>query len=252
MKDPIERFSDRVENYEKYRPSYPTQVIETLRTILNLHRDSVVADIASGTGIFSKLLLECGFKVLAVEPNEKMRLSAEKALAGNPLFVSVIGEAEKTNLEDSSVDLITCAQAFHWFRRTETRKEFKRILKPEGAVALIWNQRKTDSPFMQAYEIFVRKHAPEYTSVNHTNIEKPTIIDFLGAKGYKTFSFENSQRLNREGIIGRTLSTSYIPGPDQPGHIEMMKDLSDLFTKFEENGIVNFDYDCYLYLGTMS
>src|ERR1700751_2712080 len=124
-----QRFSDRVENYIRYRPSYPPQVLETLRAECGLTRDSTIADIASGTGIFSRLLLDNGNRVCGVEPNREMREAAERLLAGFPRFISVSGTAEATTLADRSVDFATAAQAAHWFDLPKARKEFARILK---------------------------------------------------------------------------------------------------------------------------
>src|SRR6266436_8813720 len=111
MTDSTQRFSDRVENYIRYRPSYPPEVLETLRVECRLSPAATVADIASGSGIFTRLLLENGNRVYGVEPNREMREAAERLLAGFPSFTSVAGTAEATSLADQSVDFATAAQA---------------------------------------------------------------------------------------------------------------------------------------------
>src|SRR5580693_3511385 len=126
------RFSDRVENYVRYRPGYPPQVLETLKLECGLKREHLFADIASGTGIWTRLLLENGNRTFGVEPNSGMREAAERLLAGFPNFTSVSATAEATTLPDHSMDFVTAAQAAHWFNREQSRREFGRILKPGG------------------------------------------------------------------------------------------------------------------------
>ena len=164
MRDPKRRFSDRVDDYVRFRPGYPRALLEFLERMCNLGLGRAVADIGSGTGIWTRLLLESGARVIGVEPNHAMRAAAEGDLGRNDRFVGVDGSAEATGLADASVDLVTSAQAFHWFEPTRTRAEFKRILKPRGAVALIWNQRK-DTPLNRDYEVMLERFAPEYAQV---------------------------------------------------------------------------------------
>src|SRR5258708_2582165 len=142
------RFSDRVENYVRYRPGYPPGVLQALRDDCGLAPGHVIADIASGTGIWTRMLLENGNPVFGVEPNTEMREAGERLLAAFPKFTSVAGNAEATTLPDHSVDFITAAQAAHWFDRERARLEFVRILKSRGWLALLWNDRLTRStPF---------------------------------------------------------------------------------------------------------
>ncbi|MFM1850906.1 MAG: hypothetical protein RIS54_590 [Verrucomicrobiota bacterium] len=150
-RDATGRFSDRVEAYVRYRPGYPADLISTLVAEAQLGPDSVVADVGSGTGIFTALLLPDTGTVHAIEPNAPMRTWAESTMGAEPKFHSHGTPAEATGLPDASVDLVTAAQAFHWFDPVATRREFARILKPGGQVALIWNERLTDTtPFLRA------------------------------------------------------------------------------------------------------
>ena len=168
--DPTQRFSARVENYIRYRPSYPPQVLETLRSECGLTASSAIADIASGTGIFTRLLLENGNRVYGVEPNRDMREAAERLLADFRGFSSVTGTAEATTLPDQSVDFATAAQAAHWFDLAKARREFERILKPAGWAVLIWNERSTDStPFLREYEALLLEYGTDYEMVRHEN-----------------------------------------------------------------------------------
>lgn len=176
MVNPTQRFSNRVENYVKYRPGYPTEAIDDLVKLAHITSQAVIADIGSGTGIFTQLLLDKGYTVYAVEPNDAMRASAVKQLSGYSNFHSVNGTAETSTLSNSSVDLIVCAQAFHWFDQHKTKAQFKRILKPKGLVVLIWNNRQIDvDEFAIAYELLLQQHGSDYKEVNHRNI---TDVDY--------------------------------------------------------------------------
>ena len=252
MKTPTQRFSDRVEHYVKYRPSYPEGVIETLRHECGLGKHSVVADIGSGTGIFTRLLLSSGAEVMAVEPNEEMRTAAERILADNPDFKSYGGTAEATGLPSDSVDLVTTAQAFHWFIRDETKKELARILRPGGWMALIWNQRQIDTPFQKAYDALLFKYAEEYKSSDHRRIGEEMIEDFFSPHGCKCVHFENQQQFTFEDLKGRMLSSSYSPTAEQPEYDPLIKGLHEVFATYAEDGIVSFQYDTQLYYGRMS
>lgn len=246
------RFSDRVENYVRYRPGYPAGLVDTLIDVCQLNNDSKVVDIGSGTGIFTQQLLARGLRVIAVEPNIEMRESAEGQLSHYERFRSIDGSAEQTNLSDASVDLIVSAQAFHWFRVSETRREFNRILKPTGSVALVWNQRDTQSPFQIDYDAMLRQHAPEYNDANHANLPDKTIAEFFDSNSYKILSFKNNQSFNLQGFLGRMQSSSYTPAQGAPGHDNLMALATELFKQHEVNGHISFDYSTRLHLGKLN
>ena len=160
------RFSARVDNYIRYRPGYPPQVLETLRKECGLTPIDVIADIASGTGIWTRMLVENGNPVYAVEPNLDMREAGERLLAGFPKLSSVDGTAEATTLPDASVDFVTAAQAAHWFDRMRARQEFSRILRPGGWLVLLWNEREVDTtPFLRDYEQLLLTYGTDYQQV---------------------------------------------------------------------------------------
>lgn len=135
--NPTARFSNRVENYQRFRPSYPLETIEFLQIELGLKQSSTVADIGSGTGIFSRLLLETGCTVFGVEPNAEMRAAGARYLSEFDKFTSVAGAAENTNLPAGSVDFVVAAQAFHWFEREAFEKEAARVLKSGGYLSTL-------------------------------------------------------------------------------------------------------------------
>ena len=246
---PEQRFSDRVENYIKYRPGYPPQILSLLQSHANLNSNSVVADIGSGTGISTEFLLAIGCKVLAVEPNLEMRSAAERLLSHQPNFMSINGIASATTLDDASVDLIVAAQAFHWFNQTETRAEFSRILKPQGQIALIWNERKLDgSEFLKAYETLLLKHGTDYASIRHENVDTVALTEFFHGP-FTEHSFANSQRFDFAGLKGRLLSCSYAPAIHHPGHAAMITELENIYQKHAVDDCVTFEYRTVVYLG---
>src|ERR1700758_3651641 len=162
------RFSDRVETYIRYRPGYPPEVLHLLRNACGLAPEHRIADIASGTGIWTRVLLENGNRVFGVEPNAEMRQAGERLLAEFDRFTSVPGTAEVTTLPDRSVDVVTAAQAAHWFDRKRARREFVRLLKPGGWLVLLWNERLTDATaFLRAYEQLLLTFGTDYADVRH-------------------------------------------------------------------------------------
>lgn len=226
-------------------------MLDLLRDELGLTDKSVVADIGAGTGIFSKLLLDRGVQVLAVEPNEPMRLAAEQWLGGNKNFKSIAAKAEATTLPPASVDLITVAQAFHWCDPVESRREFKRILRPQGAVALIWNTRKeTGREFNVEYEALISRYGTDYHQIKHANTRANGSLEALwpGPK-YKTAVFENSQKLDFEGLKGRLVSSSYIPKENHPSFEPMMAELKGLFERAQVDGLVEIQYETEVFYG---
>lgn len=245
-----ERFSDRVENYIKYRPSYPTGLIDLLKHACGLSKSSAVADIGSGTGIFATSLLPHAKTVYGVEPNREMREAAERLLGSYPNFKSIPAPAEDTTLEPRSIDLITVAQAFHWFDPHKTRTEFVRILKPGGWTALIWNERLVDAtPFLRAYEDLLLRFATDYDQVDHRRIDESIISTFFNGNKVELATFENCQRFNEEGLRGRLFSSSYAPSEGHSNHKPMMESLSRIFATHAVNGLVSFDYKTKVFYG---
>lgn len=247
--DATTRFSDRVENYVRYRPGYPGQVLDVLRAETGLAPAHTIADVGSGTGISAKLFLDAGHPVYAVEPNAEMRAAAEAMLGGDARFHSVSGSAEATTLPDASVDYVVAAQAFHWFDPAAVGAEWRRILRPGGWMVLLWNTRQTDStPFLRAYEALLHEHGTDYASVNHENVTDESLRVALG-EGYARRAVPSAQVFDYEGLKGRLLSSSYAPNVDHPGHAPMLQALRRIFDDHQQDGRVRFEYDTEIYFG---
>jgi ubiquinone/menaquinone biosynthesis C-methylase UbiE len=242
---PTERFSSRVEHYVRFRPGYPKDAIKVLQEECGLRLDSLVADVASGTGIFTRLLLENGNRVLGVEPNADMRRAGEEYCARFPNFTSVTGTAEATTLEDHSVDIVTAAQAAHWFDRDKALAEFQRILKPGGYLVLLWNDRLIDSPgFNQDYEQLVLRYGTDYSEVKRRDA---AAAQFLEGMPHNKRILPNHQHMDFEALQGRLLSSSYIPQPGEPTYGPMIVDLRRLFDTYRSDGRVQMGYDTKIY-----
>jgi SAM-dependent methyltransferase len=245
------RFSDRVENYVRYRPGYPVEALRVLQTECGLSPQHAIADIASGTGIWTRMLLENGNTVFAVEPNADMRLAGEQFLAGFPALISVPGKAEATTLPNSSVAFITAAQAAHWFDRAAARTEFARILKPGGWLVLLWNERVVDgTAFLRAYEELLLRYGTDYEEVRH---ERTTdaVKEFFDPEPYREHSFAMRQEFDYPGLEGRLLSSSYAPGPGHPKHQPMLQELRRIFDQHSADSRVAFDYTTRVYFGRL-
>ena len=246
LHDPKTRFSSRVENYVKYRPRYPIEIINYLVSEKILTQETLIADIGSGTGILSKLFLDNGNTVYGIEPNNEMRIAAEEYLVNYPGFASINGSAEKTGLNDNSLDMITVGQAFHWFEFEQTKIEFKRILKANGYLVIIWNSRKKlDSDFSIAYENLVSKYGADYKEVR---MNESKVDDFFE---YKLKTFQNYQDLDFEGFKGRILSASYMPLENSPNYNDLLKEIKIIFETHKQDEKIRIEYNTELYYGVL-
>lgn len=246
------RFSDRVENYVRYRPGYPPEVLQMLKTECGLVPSHACADLASGTGIWTRDLLENGNTVFGVEPNAEMREAGERLLREFPKFTSVVGTAEATTLANQSVDFVTAAQAAHWFDRARARTEFVRILKPGGWLVLLWNERITDSTaFLRDYEQLLLTYGTDYQDIRH---ERTTaeVNQFFDPAPYQERVFEMRQEFDYAGLEGRLLSSSYAPGPEHMQYGPMLRDLRRIFDKYAVAGRAVLEYKTRLYFGRLT
>ncbi len=235
------RFSSRVADYVKWRPHYPAGIVPVLRREGLLPEGGAVADVGSGTGISTKLFLEQGHPVVAVEPNTEMRAASDEWLGGEPGYRSVNGTAEATTLTEASVDLVFCAQAFHWFDREASKREFARILKPGGQVVLCWNNRDETQPFQLDYEKALREYLPEYTYVSHKYLTEEEIAAWFAPHGLRQVDLEYHQSFDLEGLKGRLRSSSYCP-KSGPEHDAVMRRMEELFKQYASGGVLRFSY----------
>lgn len=250
MTESVERFSSRVENYAKYRPGYPAEIIDLLKAECHLMPESIVADIGSGTGKLSELFLQNGNTVLGVEPNAAMRISAEVALKNYPKFKSVDGTAESANIPSASVDFVTAGQAFHWFDPRKAKAEYHRILKPNGWAVLIWNERLLDTTaFLRDYEQLLLRYGTDYLVVRHEKAVSGISQFFPGNPCLRAFA--NIQEFDFAGLKGRVLSSSYTPEPNHPNYNPMLNDLRELFKQYETDGKIRIDYETKVYYGRL-
>ena len=234
-----EKFTGKADVYAKYRPGYPAELFEHLYQKYSLNASSVVADIGSGTGIFTRELLKSGMKVKAVEPNADMRLMAEKQLNSCPNFESVNGSAEHTTLSDGSIDLVTAAQAFHWFDPCLFRKECTRILKKGRFVVLVWNHRVDSAPLMEENAEVCRKFCADFHGFSGSRTRDPAPFRaFFRSGRYEELAFPHDLPLDLDAFVGRNLSASYAPQRGSERYSLFIEALAELFGKYERGGRV--------------
>lgn len=250
---PTERFSDRVEDYIKYRPHYSPEVVAALQTACGLAPKHVVIDVGCGTGLLAKIFLENGNPVIGVEPNANMRNAGSEYLRRFDNFRMIDGSAEATNLPDQSADFVIAAQAFHWFQPPVTRREFARILRPEGWAVLIWHDRDMEStPFLRAYEDFLQRYATDYNAVAHNKVANYGALEqFFSPDKMHLIIQETAQHFDFEGLRGRLLSSSYAPR-EGPAAERMLAELPKLFAAHAQNGQVTLDYKTKIYYGHLT
>ena len=250
---PTERFTDRVDDYIKYRPHYSPEVVQALRQHCELNPQHIVADVGCGTGLLAKIFLENGNRVIGVEPNANMRRAGEDFLSAFANFSMVAGSAEETTLPAQSADFVIAAQAFHWFRPDSTRREFARIVKPGGWAVLIWHDRDTEAtPFLRAYEAFLVQYSTDYTTVAHNKVANYGALQrFFSPDRMRLILQQTAQHFDYEGLRGRLLSSSYAPR-EGPAAETMLRALPDLFKTYAEDGRVTLDYRTNIYFGHLT
>lgn len=246
--DSTQRFSTRVEAYVKYRPSYPAVMLDFLAQELAMGPEARVADIGAGTGILTALLASRVARVWAVEPNQEMRAAARRLLQEETNIEWQAGSAEATGLADGSVDLVTVAQAFHWFDRAAFKQECRRLLKPGGRVALIWNDRLTDTEFLKTYEAGLRTYSGDYEEVNHRNLGEADFRAFFEGE-YRLDRFANCQLFDLDGVLGRLNSSSYAPIAGSQAHAELTALIAREFECHAVDGVIAFNYSTLVYSG---
>jgi SAM-dependent methyltransferase len=252
LTDSKQRFSNRVQDYVRYRPGYPAALVPIIAEELGWDGPAVIADIGSGTGFSAEPFLDHGHRVLAVEPNEDMRRAAEGLFGERPGFESVAGSAEETGLEVESVDAVVAGQAFHWFDAEAARAEFTRILRAPKWVVLFWNVRLTHgTPFLEDYETLLQRFGTDYEAVRHEHVDDTALRSFFGGD-YVRRTAPNEQRFDLEALEGRVRSSSYTPPPGHPDYEPMMAALRELFDRDRAGGEVRMPYRTEIFIGRLS
>lgn len=248
-----EVFAPLADDYARYRPGYPGEVVEELERLCGLTQDWIIADIGSGTGNSARPFLEAGYQVIGVEPNREMREAAERSLSVYPAFLSIDSAAECIPLDAQSVDLIVIGQAFHWFDIDSAVAEFQRILRPDGWVAVMWNGRRGDATeFTNAYGELTQHCATVQPPSCGTPRSFNAGFDRLFSNTPHEARFPHTQSFDLEGLLGRARSSGFIPQPGNPNHAEFTALMIDLFNCHQCNGAVEFHYFTQLYIGRLA
>jgi SAM-dependent methyltransferase len=260
--NPLTRFSERVADYVKYRPSYPAAAIDKILEGLGSPSQLVAADVGAGTGISSRLLAERGVKAIAIEPNAEMR----QAAFPHPLVEYRDATAEATGLPDASVDLVACFQSFHWFDLETTLLEFHRILKPSGRLVLSWKYGDTSDKFTAQYTRIVGRAV---TRDSQTYLEKNKLNDLVKLFSYlvkyrrslQNWRFRylsafvsvlrgihDKQELDLAGLIGLARSQSIV-SLAEPVQQQLRNDLQQLYeSNCDRDGLVYLAYRTILFI----
>ena len=241
-----DKFTGKAHIYATTRPTYAKAFIHRLHQMIDFH--PIVADIGSGTGIFSKELLKVGCTVYGVEPNEDMRLEAKKALDKYSNYIPVNATAENTTLPDQSVDIVTAAQAFHWFDKEKFKVECQRILRGNGKVLLVWNSRAVDRPLVQENEAIFRRYCKDFKGFSGG-----ISFDYQGIENFfrhvEVRKYPNDLYVDKQTFIGRNLSASYSLKEGDRDYRRYINDLEKLFDQFEQGGILCMPNETIAYLG---
>lgn len=242
-------FSGKVADYVASRPDYPAELFTALRDKCSLLPGAKVADIGAGTGLLTQGLLSAGYEVVAVEPNAAMRLAADCNLGHNVGYRSVEGTAEAVPLESCSVDLITAAQAFHWFDVDRAREEFLRVLRPHGHVALIWNDRVSAEPLHVALDEVFTRYGGVRRGALVAHEERGSVPGFFGLNASAEFSCPHVRFLNESSLLSLVFSRSYMPDRNSALGVEAAREVSKLFGHFSINDILPVRYRTVAIIG---
>jgi ubiquinone/menaquinone biosynthesis C-methylase UbiE len=243
-----ERFTGRVSDYERYRMKYPAEaILAQLRDWCGLEPDQLVADIGAGTGMLSKVFLENGNRVIAVEPNAEMRQACEARLKGWPKLSVLNATAEQTTLDRASVDLVSAGRSFHWFDTIRALAEFRRILKPRGWVALVAAGRdQKEHAQSAAYEQLLHEHGTDYAYIRAGYRIHERMAELFPGGAVLQTKIEEEQTVNFEELVGQTMSLSVAPLPGHAKHEGMMEALRAFFERFAQGGAITIPTSCWI------
>lgn len=238
-----ERFSDRADAYVRGRPAYPAAIVQHLEQQGALKPEHVVVDIGVGTGLSAEPFLRRGYTVIGVEPNAPMRTAGDQQLSQYLQYRSVAGDAEDTTLPGHCCHLVIAGQAFHWFDVPRAAIEARRILRPAGWAALIWNDRQsTGSAFLAGYEALLRVHGIDYAKLIHRHVDEKAIARYFAPTPVAIAMFDNPRDLDRDDLLALAGSASYLPPPGDPRHAGLVQALNSLFDAHAKDGKVQMMY----------
>ena len=247
-----ERFTGKADIYDKYRPTYPQELIDYLYYEVGFSGIKTVADIGMGTGIFTRLLLERDISVCGVEPNADMLRVAKENLKEFRNIFYFKNKAEKTGISEQTMDFVTAAQAFHWFDRQAFKLECQRILKPGGKVVIIWNNRDDSNEFViKDYDIRKKYAVGDKKGLSTLGSPPLDLSDFFADGLYDYKTFRNDLILNREDYTGMNLTRSYSPKEEQEPeeYHGFVKEMNELFDEYNIDGILNYPHFTESYVG---
>ncbi|MDF2543655.1 MAG: methyltransferase [Herbinix sp.] len=245
----LSKFTDKAEDYEKYRPSYPKASIDLIFSLL-CKEEITIADIGSGTGKLSELLLQNGATVYAVEPNDDMRIAAEEKLKLNNKYQSLGNTAEKTGLLANSIDLITCGECYHWFDNEKTKHEFHRILKPGGYVCLIWNNFG-DNAYSKKYNELYERFGTIKSSKEVSFSKEEMALHLFGEGNYHKLEFDNTIYESWEAMLGGSLSASYAPKPDDKLYPDFVRSVKAIYDQYSNDGLIEAKFKTICFYGQL-
>jgi SAM-dependent methyltransferase len=245
--DNTQKFSGKADVYQQARPNYAQALLDFIAQTWGIGEGSLVADVGSGTGIFTRQLLRLGAKVFAVEPNPDMRAKAEELLGENPNFVSVVGTAERTTLPDHSFHLVTAAAAFHWFDPEFFRLECERILLPGAPVVLAWNEAGLSAEINLGRERIFKKYCPNFKGFSGGKDARNRAKRAFFGEEIQERRFWNPLIYDRQTFVNRALSASYSLIETDPEFNSYLAELGELFDQHAADGKIVLPQDSVAY-----
>lgn len=248
--DATSRFTGLARIYDRYRPGYPAECLGWLADTLRLGTSCQVADVGAGTGKLSEELVFQGIRTVAIEPNPDMFQVLQAKSSTTSLLTARQTTAEDMQLPDASISLVTAGQSFHWFDQARFRAECRRVLRPDGKVALLWNSRRRDSEFTEATAEVFRRHISDFPGFSGDHRVTAEDFDaFFEPDGFEYREYPHDQMLTVDEFLGRNLSATYAPREDDPARGPFVADLRALFERYREDDVVRFPLTTRLFLG---
>jgi ubiquinone/menaquinone biosynthesis C-methylase UbiE len=246
---PTERFSGLSDLYSRHRPTYPTAALDFIQARCGLGPGTLLVDVGCGTGISSRLFAARAVPVVGIEPNDDMRAQAEATPPPSdgsaPEYRK--GTAEATGLPDGCATAVLAAQAFHWFDAPAALREFRRILRPGGHVALAWYERDEDDACTAAFGAVMRTGPGAGAVEGKRGRSGAALLQNPLFEGGERATFRHEQEMDEEGLLGRAFSASY--APREPAAVAVFTErLREVFAAHQRDGKVTLRYVTSVYL----